>query len=216
MEASSDMPASTPEKKKGKFLKTAILGIAGVFIILLVIVIGGSCCAIFTFGMISSSDKSSNDNSVPVVSYPASTPTNKPTATLKPTATPKPLSGYDLYSTWDVEQIKANAQKVDWEDFMRNTDDYKGKLIMIHGNVVSAVKVGNHYSYDVNINPNLMSDTPLRAHTNNYNPQFISFDYGAKLIEGDIIDLYGVYEGETDFLTQYPIIKGVYVVYYTK
>ena len=59
-----------------------------------------------------------------------------------------------------------------------------------------------------------MSNTPLNAHTDNYNPQFISFDYGAKLIEGNIIDLYGVYEGDTEFLTQYQIIKSEYVIYY--
>lgn len=213
MEASNNSPAQVPEKKKGGFLKTAILGIVAIVIILFVIAVGASCCAVFTLGTMDSSQSGNDNSGSPAASHPTTAPTMKPTETPKPTATPKPLSGYALYRTWDNEQIKANAQKVDWQDFMRNTDTYNGKLIMIHGDIVTSTSISGGYSYTVNINPNLMPGE-IGKHGDNYNPQFIEFDYGAKLIDGDVIDLYGVYEGKDSWLGDYPIIKGVYVIYY--
>lgn len=139
------------------------------------------------------------------------------TPTPVPTATPKPareLKGYELYKDWDEEKIKAEAISVSMDDLMRNTDNYKDKLITIKAHVVLSSEISGGYEYTMDINPNLMLGE-IGDHGNNYSPQFIAFQYGTKFLDGDVVQIYGVYTGDETW-TGYPIIKGVYAILYTE
>jgi hypothetical protein len=182
-----------------------------IVLVLLVVVSSAAGCCCFT------GSPTTDSGSAPTKKAPTATPvpTVKPTSTPKPTATPKPLAGADLYITWDESKIKSEAQKVDWEDFIRNPDTYKDKLIMIHADIVLGTDkfIGKGYTYDCNVNPKLMTGG-LYAPGDNYNAQFINFESQTHYIDGDVLDIYGVYEGDNTPLGDYPEIVPVYIVRY--
>lgn len=150
---------------------------------------------------------------------PTPIPTEKPSPTPRITPTPRPtpiptaVTGYDLYKDLTTEQIKSQAIKVNFDDLMRNTDDYKDKLITIKANVVLDRDILGGYEYTCNINPNYVESLGTNTGTNNYSPQYVEFQYGAKLLSGDKIQIYGVVTGTN--WEDYPIIKGVYCIRYT-
>lgn len=178
--------------------------------VLIVAVAGvlGCCCAS------TSSNTDSPSSSYSSSKAPTTPPTTKPTSTPKPTATPKPLAGYDLYSTWDKEKIKSSAEQVNWEDFIRRPDNYKDKLIMLKGDVVFGNKDWRDRTYfTMNVNPTFFNGHDYSS-SDSYNPQYVEFDYNTEgIIDGDELDMYGVYEGDKTF-TDYPKINGVYCVLY--
>lgn len=172
------------------------------------------CASLGNNGASSSNDNGGYSTQAPS-KQPTVTPMAKPTATPRPTATPKPLSGYDLYSTWDKEKIQAEATAVDWNDFIRYPDNYKGKLIHLRGDIVFDNKDFRGRTYfTVNVNPTFFKNHQY-SNSDDYTPQYVQFNYNTQgLIDGDEIEMYGVYSGEKTF-TDYPEIDGVYCIHYT-
>jgi hypothetical protein len=186
-------------------MKTALTII---LIILAAALCGCCCCAVPT--------SNSYNGTTP---YPVST-----------TPTPEP-TGWALYKTWSDEKVKAEAEHVDWYDFVHNPDKYKDKLIVVRGGYMS----GDDPDYFFDINPNMMqmdsdfsinpADSRPIADGDNDKWHFVDFkawwsdDYGKDADEtlwwGDELELYGVYTGEqtyhyegSDRYEHIPVIHG--------
>jgi hypothetical protein len=83
---------------------------------------------------------------------------------------------------------------------------------MLKGDVVFGNEDWRDRTYfTMNVNPNFFEGSNYQG---SWNPQYVEFDYNTEgIIDGDELDMYGVYEGDKTF-TDYPKINGVYCVLY--
>lgn len=93
-------------------------------------------------------------------------------------------------ATVSVETLKAEANKIPYDNLARNTEDYVGQYIYVRGEVTQVMPVGSDYALRVDVTRDsygLWTDT-------------IWVNYsGDRLLEDDIIDIWGKVVGRRSY-----------------
>ena len=106
------------------------------------------------------------DNEVPA-------PTPTPTSTLTPTVT--------------IDDIKNAVTSISYDELMRNSDNYVGEIVYKRGEILQVIE-GRGDKYDLRV--------ATRQSEYGYYEDVVLIEYeGKRLLEGDIIDMWGESEG---------------------
>lgn len=96
-------------------------------------------------------------------------------------------------STLSKDAYKYQCREISYETLARNPDSYKGEYFVFEGEVIQVVESGKNVQLRVNITENDLYGTSYYSDTIFVETR-LEYD-GRRILEGDIIRLYGVCEG---------------------